>query len=117
MVLWYKKVRENIEKERRSHKFCNHIYGMFHMNVNKNIRKLLSLMLCCTCSVPVFPGGTVTDGSIFAVQGNSPEEGREEESKNLILNMQQKGYSLEVIADVTNKNIEQIKTIIGNWNL
>ncbi len=69
----------NIEKERRSHKFCNHIYGMFHMNVNRNIRKLLSLMLFCTCSVPVFPGGAVTDGSIFAVQGNSPEEGGEEE--------------------------------------
>ena len=40
------------------------------------------------------------------------EEGREEANTELIINMHRKGYRLEQIADVTEKEIDEIKAII-----
>ncbi len=40
------------------------------------------------------------------------EKGRDEGEAGIILNMHKKGYTLEQIADVTKKSIEEIKVII-----
>ncbi len=45
------------------------------------------------------------------------EEGREEANTELIINMHRKGYRLEQIADVTEKEIDEIKAIIEGKEL
>jgi predicted transposase YdaD len=42
------------------------------------------------------------------------EEGREEDRKQIILKMYYKGYTLEQIADITDKQVEEVRTIIEN---
>ena len=43
------------------------------------------------------------------------ERGEAKGEAKLILNMYEKGYTLEQIADVAEKSIEEIKTIIAKW--
>jgi hypothetical protein len=42
------------------------------------------------------------------------EEGREQEKEQIILKMYYKGYTLEQIADITDKQVEEVRTIIEN---
>jgi predicted transposase YdaD len=78
----------------------------YHIPLEDNTRKDVSVM--CNLSEGVFERGEAKGEAKGEARGKAIGEAK------IILNMNKKGYTIEQIADVTDKDVEEIKAIIEN---
>lgn len=80
----------------------------YDIEIDDQMREDVSEM--CNLGQGVFEAGEARGEARGITQGI--EKGVAQENVRIILNMYQKGYSLDQIADITDKTIEEIETII-----
>jgi hypothetical protein len=61
----------------------------------------------------IYSGESQSKELIYSIEQEIKEKSKIERETKFILNMYQKGYTLEEIADVAEKTVEEVKTILG----